>query len=164
MESHREAPPSRWQRFRAATHRFNERSADVVSSVLSAMWFFWVAIGLALLSLPAVVTAVDDELKLGIGLESFFPEWLIQSSIIELVAWVAQTLIQLAALPVLAYIGKREGELSGRESTELRDEVRGIIESLDLATEGGLESVYRVVGEVRDKLDRLSDRLGNGHR
>ena len=116
---------------------------------LSEMWFFWLAIGLAFLSLPAVVTAVDDELELGVHLHNFFPEWLVQSSVIALVAWIAQTLIQLAALPVLAY----QAKVAERQQNE---QTQTILSALDLNVEGGLTVLDGKLDEITKQLEVLS--------
>jgi hypothetical protein len=116
------------------------------------MWFFWLALALAFLSLPAVLAQVDEHV-LHAGFHGVLPEWLIDSSLIALVAWIAQTLIQLAALPVLAYQAKRAERQQDEQTHTLIAHSEQIIGALDLDVEGGLESVYRVLVEVRDRID-----------
>jgi hypothetical protein len=144
---------------RSRISRFNETVGDTVAGWLSAMWFFWLSVCLAFVSLPAVVTSVDDGLGLHIGLHEIFPGWLIDASLIALVAWVAQTLIQLTALPVLAFQNKRAEAAAAKDTERLMGhaeaahrQTREILEALDLSVEGGLESVYRVIKQVEARL------------
>ena len=125
---------------RARLHRFNERVGTMVANWLSEMWFFWLALLLAFLSLPAVLAQVDDHI-LHAGFAGALPEWIIDSSLIALVAWIAQTLIQLAALPVLAYQAKRaERQQDVQTQTILR--------ALDLEVEGGITVLNEKLDEI----------------
>lgn len=135
-------------------HSFNLKVAGIVSAMLSSMPFFWFAVCLAFLSLPAVVAALEDELGVNLGVEGAFPEWLLKASLISLVAWVAQTFIQLVALPVLAFIGRRGEEASAADTATLLKRTEEIVKALDLKVEGGLESVYKAIAELRELIEQ----------
>ena len=59
------------------------------------MWTAYLFTLLALFSLPAVLVGVFP------GLASSFPSWMLKTSLIALVAWIAQTFLQLVLLPII---------------------------------------------------------------
>jgi hypothetical protein len=59
------------------------------------MWTAYLFTVLAIVSLPAILTQGN------FVPHSTFPKWLISASLIALVAWVAQTFIQLVLLPII---------------------------------------------------------------
>jgi len=140
---------------RGEVHGFNDNVAVIVPAVLGSMQFFWVCVVLALCSLPAVATAVDSELHLGIGLASFFPSFLIKASLIALVAWIAQTFVQLVALPVL--------QVSNNAQMALAEEHTAVIlDRLDCDTAGGLRTIIDAIDALPSKLDGRQGDPGSG--
>jgi hypothetical protein len=136
----------------AGVKTFNAKTAIIVPEVLGSMPFFWLANVLALISLPAVTTAVDTELKLGIGLASFFPSFLIKASVIALVAWIAQTYIQLVALPVLQVSNNAQMAQQEAHTGAILRGVERAEDLLDLETAGGLRA-------LQDHIDARFDAL-----
>lgn len=67
---------------------------------------FWVFCCLALCSLPSVLSG------LGGPFDGIFPAWLIKVSIIALIAWIAQTFIQLVLLPAIGVNQNLQAEAS----------------------------------------------------
>ena len=65
-----------------------------ITKGVGTMWAAYVFTVLALLSLPAVLSGFH-------AFHSVFPNWMIRASIIALIAWVAQTFIQLVLLPII---------------------------------------------------------------
>jgi hypothetical protein len=136
---------------------FNPKAAVFVSGVLSSMSFFWFTIPLALASLPAITSAFDHEvLKDAIGLTTFFPSVLLKASLIALIAWVAQTAIQLWALPVLGYIGNATQEQNDAnvkilltDGTATREHTEKILASVDTDIK---EGVTQLIEESRDQI------------
>lgn len=78
-----------------AVQRFNARLAVRITNSVGTMWTSYVFTVLALVSLPAIL--VQGNL---VGATTF-PKWMISVSLIALVAWVAQTFLQLVLLPVI---------------------------------------------------------------
>lgn len=74
---------------------FNQAVAVWVTNRVGSMWTAYIFCVLALTSLPAVLSTVWP------ALGHVFPHWLIDASLIALVAWVAQTFFQLVLLPVI---------------------------------------------------------------
>jgi hypothetical protein len=72
---------------------FNSAVALKITNIVGSMWCAYVFCILAFVSLPAVLTTV-------LHLHTF-PKWLVGASLIGLVAWIAQTFLQLVLLPVI---------------------------------------------------------------
>lgn len=79
----------------SAISRFNTRLAVRITSVMGSMWSAYVFALLSLMSLPAILVALNP------GLRSWFPAWLVVSSVITLIAWISQNFLQLVLLPVI---------------------------------------------------------------
>jgi hypothetical protein len=100
---------------------------------------------LSLLSLPAVLSAFN-------AFSGVFPSWLIKTSVIALVAWIAQTFLQLVLLSVIM-VGQNVQQMASdaRASKTFEDTVV-ILDRLDCRTKGGIT-------EVLDALNALADRM-----
>jgi hypothetical protein len=72
----------------------NSWLAVKITNGVGTMWCAYVFTVLALLSLPAVLSAFSI-------FGGVFPGWLVKSSLIALVAWVAQTFLQLVLLSII---------------------------------------------------------------
>ncbi len=75
--------------------KFNNSLAVKITNGVGTMWTAYLFTVLAFVSLPAVLTGVFPHLR------NFFPGWLISTSLIALIAWVAQTFFQLVLLPII---------------------------------------------------------------
>jgi len=133
-----------------AYQRFNKRVALGLTSVVGTMTTFWVFCILALLSLPAVLS--------GFGTFAHtFPTWMIRASIIALVAWVAQTFIQLVLLPALMVGQNLQNEAADARATktfedveEARQSLMHVIDLLDCHTVGGLHDILQAVQSLKE--------------
>ena len=143
-----------WRRAKEHGHGFNARVAVVITAVLGSMPMFWFCCVLALCSLPAVLSAFDTEvLKGALGLASFFPAVIQKASLIALVAWLAQTFIQLVALPVLQVSNNAQMAQVEAGLSKLHTFGQVTVENLDLAVEGGQRAVLEALAEIGAKLD-----------
>lgn len=125
--------------------RFNKKVAIAVTRWVGSMSCAWVFALLALASLPAVLT------------EAFgfhvFPHWLIAVGLISLVAWVAQTFLQLVLLSVIM-VGQNVQQIaSDARSKKQFDDTENIVDQLNLKTEGG-------ISVLNEKLDVVLVALG----
>lgn len=75
--------------------RFNTKLALKITNGVGTMWTAYIFSILALISLPAILVQGNFVPS------STFPSWLIAASLIALVAWIAQTFIQLVLLPII---------------------------------------------------------------
>ena len=74
---------------------FNTRLAIKITNGVGSMWTAYLFTILSFISLPAILTQGNFVSR------STFPKWLISASLIALVAWIAQTFIQLVLLPII---------------------------------------------------------------
>jgi hypothetical protein len=133
----------------SAYQRFNKRVALGLTSVVGTMTCFWLFCVLALLSLPAVLS--------GFGTFAHtFPTWMIKASIIALVAWVAQTFIQLVLLPALMVGQNLQNEAADARATKTFEDVEDarqslmhVIDLLDCHTIGGLHDILQAVQSLK---------------
>jgi uncharacterized membrane protein len=125
-----------------AYQRFNKRVALALTSAVGTMTCFWLFCVLALLSLPAVLS--------GFGTFAHtFPTWMIKASIIALVAWVAQTFIQLVLLMVGQNLQNEAADARASKTFEdvedARQRLTQVIDLLDVHTQGGLHDLMEAI-------------------
>lgn len=132
----------------SAYARFNKHVAMALTSAVGTMTTFWLFCLLALCSLPAVLS----------GFEVFrgvFPSVIIRASIIALVAWVAQTMIQLVLLPALMVGQNLQNIAADARSAKTFEDVEAVrtdlttaLDRLDDKTEGGIKAVLDAVSAL----------------
>jgi Zn-dependent protease with chaperone function len=115
--------------------RFNKRVAMALTGGVGTMTCFWLFCCLSLCSLPAVLSAFS-------AFRGDFPAWMIRASIIALVAWVAQTLIQLVLLPALMVGQQLQNMAADARAAKTFEDVERVIDLLRLDTDGGLRDLY----------------------
>lgn len=105
---------------------------------------------LSLVSLPATLNAT------GWLPAGFFPRWLIAVSLIGVVAWIAQTFLQLVLLPVIMVGQNVQAEAADARMAKMFEHVEEIraqfavaLDRLDTTTEGGLKDVLDAVQPPR---------------
>lgn len=136
----------------SAYQRFNKRFALALTNAVGTMTTFYLFCLLALCSLPAVLS----------GFNMFahtFPAWMVKASIIALVAWVAQTFLQLVLLPSLMVGQNLQNAAADARSAKTFEDTEKIIDGLDLHTAGGLaDAVTELKQHIDDKLREISGR------
>jgi len=73
---------------------------------------------------------------------STFPAVIIKVSVISLVAWVAQTFIQLVLLPALMVGQNLQNEASDTRAQKTFEDIELIVDRLKLDTAGGIRDLY----------------------
>jgi hypothetical protein len=144
----------------SAYARFNKRVALALTAGVGTMTTFWVFCLLALCSLPSVLSAFAP-------FASTFPHWMVKASIIALVAWIAQTLIQLVLLPALMVGQNLQNEAADARTAKTFEDVEAVradlttaLDRLDLETGGGLAVILAEVKAAHDDVKALRDILG----
>jgi hypothetical protein len=131
-----------------AYQRFNKRVAIALTARVGTMTTFWIFCLLSLLSLPAVLSGFSV-------FHSVFPAVIIKVSVIALVAWVAQTFIQLVLLPALM-VGQNLGAAAADVRSEKQfDDTELIVDRLNLETRGGLQAVMAELHALRAEVASL---------
>ena len=115
----------------AQVSTFNAKIAVVVTNIVGSMWCAYVFTLLALMSLPAVLSAFSI-------FAGVFPAWLVKASLIALVAWIAQTFLQLVLLSVIMVGQQVQSLAADSRSQETDDNTKKLIDLLDINTAGGL--------------------------
>jgi hypothetical protein len=125
--------------------RFNKRIALGLTKYVGTMTCFWVFCVLALCSLPSVLSGFNV-------FHGVFPGWMIKVSIIALVAWVAQTFVQLVLLPALMVGQNLQNVASDVRSAKTFEDVERIIDLLDAHTQGGLHDILAGLEEIKARV------------
>ena len=104
---------------------FNNKLALKITNAVSVMWCAYLFCLIALVSLPATLVAA------GIVPRTFFPSFLIAPGLIILVAWIAQTFIQLVLLSVIMVGQKLQADATiehvTKQHADLKDHIANIL-------------------------------------
>jgi hypothetical protein len=129
--------------------RLNKKVALGLTRYVGTMTCFWVFCLLALFSLPAVLSAFSV-------FKGVFPAVLIKASIIALVAWVAQTFIQLVLLPALMVGQNLQNAAADARAAktfedveDARNCIREALLLLDFRTEGGMKVLLDAIESLK---------------
>jgi hypothetical protein len=125
--------------------KFNKHVALALTRYVGTMTCFWVFCCLSLSSLPAVLSGFAV-------FHGTFPAIIVKASIIALVAWVAQTLIQLVLLPALMVGQNLQNEAADARAAKTFEDVETVMDRLDIHTEGGIKEVLDAVAALRGEM------------
>src|SRR5579859_1953404 len=125
-----------------AYQRFNKKVAITLTKYVGTMTTFWIFCCLSLLSLPAVLSGFGP-------FAHTFPGFIIKASIIALVAWVAQTFIQLVLLPALMVVQNLQNAAADVRAAKTFEVIELIVDRLDCATQGGITEVLDAVRQLQ---------------
>jgi len=106
-----EAPPKVDEQHKTDTgyQRFNKKLAVAITTNVGTMTSAYLFCVLALLSLPAVLSAFSV-------FSGVFPTPLVKASLIALIAWIAQTFLQLVLLPIIIVGQNVQAEAADKRS------------------------------------------------
>ena len=124
---------------------FNAKVAVLVTNVVGSMWCAYVFTLLALCSLPAVLS----------GFAVFghtFPNWLIKTSVIALVAWIAQTFLQLVLLSVIMVGQAVQSAAADARAINTYNDSEWIKNQVDEHTDGGLKLLVDGLNAMPDQI------------
>jgi hypothetical protein len=128
--------------------RFNKRVAIGITDFVGSMTCAWIFCVLALISLPAVLTIAFSL--------HVFPHWLVAAGLISLVAWIAQTFLQLVLLSIIivgSNLGQAANDARAAKTFEdveaLKEQMTAALDRLDEHTEGGIKTVLDAVKTLR---------------
>jgi hypothetical protein len=125
---------------------FNAKFAVLITRLVGTMWCAYLFCLIALMSLPAIL------IEAGVLKNADVPKVLTKPGLILIVAWIAQTFIQLVLLSVIM-VGQNVQSLAAdaRAANTFKD-AETILDRLDLHTQGGLK-------DILDKLDELGSTI-----
>ncbi len=125
----------------AKVNTFNAKVAVVVTNLVGSMWCAYVFTLLALCSLPAVLSGFYV-------FHSTFPNWLVKTSVIALVAWVAQTFLQLVLLSVIMVGQSVQSAAADIRASSTFNDSEWIKNQLDEHTDGGIKLLLDKLAEL----------------
>ena len=123
--------------------RFNKKVALSLTKYVGTMTCFWVFCLLALCSLPAVLSGFHV-------FAAVFPAVIIKASVIALVAWVAQTFIQLVLLPALMVGQNLQNEAADVRAAKTFEDVEVVLDRLNTQTQGGITEVLDAIKDSHE--------------
>lgn len=112
--------------------RANRAIAEVITDSVGTMWCAYVFTALALVSLPTVLR---------------------EGKIDSLVAWIAQTFLQLVLLSVIMVGQSIQSEQSDERAKKTFRDAEEILNAMDVGTDGGLKDVHDLLVQILEKLD-----------
>ena len=121
--------------------RFNRKFAASITAFVGSMKCAYLFTVLALLSLPAVLSNFEI-------FKTVFPAFIVKASVIALIAWIAQTFLQLVLLSVIMVGQDVQSQATTEAVAKTESNTDMTVDILDLETEGGLKV-------INDKLDKL---------
>ncbi len=128
---------------------FNAKLAVVLTNVVGSMACAYVFSLLALVSLPAILTSGNFVSK------DTFPHWLISVGLISLIAWIAQTFLQLVLLSVIMVGQNVQSLASDARAERTYEDTTKLIDLMDVHTQGGLKDLYdELVAHFDSKLQQ----------
>ena len=128
----------------SAVARFNSRLGVRITNAVGSMWAAYAFAVLALGSLPAILTQAFHL--------HVFPSWLINASLIDLVAWISSYFLQLVLLPIIIVGQNVQSQAADARASKTFEDVEAVksdlivaLDRLDANTEGGVKAVLDAV-------------------
>jgi hypothetical protein len=126
----------------SAYQRVNKKVAVAITKYVGTMTCFWIFCLLALCSLPYVLSLFS-------AFSGVFPAVLIKISILTLIAWIAQTFLQLVLLPSIMVGQNLQNVAADARSTKTFEDVETVLNLLDIHTQGGLKDVLDAITALK---------------
>ena len=137
-----------------AYQRFNKRLAVAITTNVGTMTSAYVFCLLALLSLPAVLSAFSV-------FAGVFPAPLIKASVIALIAWIAQTFLQLVLLPIIIVGQNVQAEASDQRAEATYQDADAVLHEA-LQIQAHLEAQDAAIQRILVALAAPDDGTGTG--
>jgi hypothetical protein len=136
--------PTEIRRAAREVEGFNAKLAVVITHAVGSMAMAYVFCLIALTSLPAIL------IEAGVLANSDVPTFLTKPGLILIVAWIAQTFIQLVLLSIIMVGQDVQSIASDARSENTFKDTQAILDALNTETEGGLRTILEAV-EARAK-------------
>lgn len=110
-----------------AVQRLNKRVAIVITRAVGSMWCAYLFAAIALVSLPTVLAS---------------------GSVVVIVAWVAQTFLQLVLLSVIIVGQNIQASASDARAEKEFADTELIVDRLDSHTQGGIADILAAIERI----------------
>lgn len=131
--------PTEIKRLVAEAEGFNAKVAVLVTEGVGTMACAYLFCLLALLSLP------ENLIQAKVLPASAVPHVLANPGLILLVAWVAQTFLQLVLLSIILVGQSVQSRASDERAEKTLADAAAILDALDVKTEGGLQTILNAI-------------------
>jgi len=131
--------PSEIRQAMADVEGFNAKVAVLITSAVGTMACAYLFTVIALVSLPAIL------IQAGAISKSSVPTFLTKPGLILIVAWIAQTFIQLVLLSIIMVGQDVQSKASDARAEKTFNDTEAVMDALNLKTEGGLTEVLKAV-------------------
>lgn len=131
--------PAEIRRATREVEGFNAKLAVVITHAVGSMAMAYVFCLIALTSLPAIL------IEAGVLTSSDVPKFLTRPGLILIVAWIAQTFIQLVLLSIIMVGQDVQSIASDARSENTFKDTQAILDALNTETKGGLRTVLEAV-------------------
>ena len=85
---------------------------------------------------------------------SAFPSWLIRAGVIALIAWIAQTFLQLVLLSIILVGQQVQSSSSDARAIQTYEDTVAILDKLDENTQGGITVILQDVREILARIPK----------
>lgn len=118
---------------------FNAKLAVIITHAVGSMAMAYVFCLIALTSLPAIL------IQAGVLTNSDVPKFLTKPGLILIVAWIAQTFIQLVLLSIIMVGQDVQSIASDARSENTFKDTQAILDALNTETQGGLRTILEAI-------------------
>jgi hypothetical protein len=118
---------------------FNAKLAVIITHAVGSMAMAYIFCLIALTSLPAIL------IEAGVLTSGDVPKFLTKPGLILIVAWIAQTFIQLVLLSIIMVGQDVQSIASDARSENTFKDAQAILDALNTETEGGLQTILEAV-------------------
>ncbi|HEV2998286.1 MAG TPA: hypothetical protein VGX16_04205 [Solirubrobacteraceae bacterium] len=131
--------PSEIKTAMAQVEGFNAKFAVLITEGVGTMACAYLFTLIALTSLPAIL------IQAGVLSQRDVPAFLTKPGLILVVAWIAQTFIQLVLLSIIMVGQSVQSNAADARSERTFKDTEQILDTLDLKTEGGLKAILDAI-------------------
>ena len=118
---------------------FNAKLAVVITHAVGSMAMAYIFSLLALTSLPAIL------IEAGVLTKGDVPSFLTKPGLILIVAWIAQTFIQLVLLSIIMVGQDVQSIAADARSENTFKDAQAILDALNTETQGGLRTILEAI-------------------
>jgi hypothetical protein len=118
---------------------FNAKLAVIITHAVGSMAMAYIFCLIALTSLPAIL------IQAGVLTNSDVPTFLTKPGLILVVAWIAQTFIQLVLLSIIMVGQDVQSIAADARSENTFKDTQAILDALNTETEGGLRTILEAI-------------------
>jgi hypothetical protein len=131
--------PSEIRHAMSEVEGFNAKLAVIITHAVGSMAMAYIFCLIALTSLPAIL------IEAGVLTNSDVPKFLTKPGLILIVAWIAQTFIQLVLLSIIMVGQDVQSIAADARSENTFKDTQAILDAMNTETEGGLRTILEAI-------------------